>query len=178
MKDYIRKIYRKFLKIYDLIILENKEIRKNSLMNDAPRRIRHSETSDVRIVKDGLSNYDTAKEMLRRFKTDAKDIGSKLNQDYREWFLKEAIEPSSRSSRRDRDFEPSSRSSRRRRDNDRDDRHRRGGRSDRDRDSRGGRDRGSRGDRDRGSRGDRDRRRSTDRYERNRSSRHDRRSRR
>lgn len=178
MKDYIKKIYKQFLTIYDLIITENIEIRKNSVMKDAPRNIRHSETSDLRIGKNSLTKYDTAKEMLQRFKADAKDIGSKLNQDYREWFFKENFKSSSRSSRRDRDFEPSSRSSRRHRDDDRDDRHGRGGRNDRDRDSRGGRDRGGRGDRDRGSRGDRDRRRSTDRYERNRSSRHERRSRR
>jgi len=169
MKDYIRKIYKQFLSIYDLIINENQQIRKNSLMKDAPSRTRRSDCADVSIPRDGLDDYDTAKDMLKRFKIDAREIGTKLNRDYREWFFKESSS-SSKSSRRDRDFEPSSRSSRRHRDDDRDDRYkdRRGGRSDRTRDSRGGRDRGDR---------DRDRR-SSDRYESSRSSRYDRRSRR
>jgi len=163
MKEYIRKIYSQFLNIYDLIIKENKEIRKNSVMRDAPRGI---DRSDVRIPRDGLDDYDTARGMLERFKTDARAIGSKLNRDYREWFFKESSSSRDRdfdrASRRDRDLEPSSRSRKRYGSDDRDDRYGRSGRSDR----------YSRGDRNRGGR---DRRRSADRYDRNRSSRYDRR---
>jgi len=165
MKDYIRKIYSQFLNVYDLIVKENTEIRKNSVMRDAPRG---SDRSDVRISRDGLADCETVRSMLRRFKADARTVGSKLNRDYREWFFKESSSSRDRdhgrSSRRDRDLEPSSRS-KRYGDDYRDDRYGRSGRSDRYRDSRGDRDRGGR---------DRDRR-SADRYDRNRSSRYERR---
>jgi len=89
LRKKIKKLFKHYCDVYEMIKGESSQIRLHSIMRYAPKKDREQDEGDVKTIR-SLKNSDSPLEMLKCFSEEAKTVRAKLNKNYRNYFFKES----------------------------------------------------------------------------------------